>query len=114
MWSVPWDRTTSNPTGVSQSTDKNGSIGIPEIELLAQKAQLRTIRSGFFRERLNVADGWSGLLDEGEMIELGTRSLVRVGFKAALAGKLGASLLDRLEKVFFEMAYPTPNWPDLD
>ncbi|KAK0744011.1 hypothetical protein B0T18DRAFT_416366 [Schizothecium vesticola] len=88
--------------------------GIPEIELLAQKAQLRIIRGGFSGERLNVAKGWSGVLDEGEMIELGTRSLVRTGFKAALAGKVGASLLDRLEEVFFEMAYPTPNWLDLD
>lgn len=89
-------------------------IGIPEIEVLAQKAQLQIIRGGFGGERLSVEKAWLRVLDEGELIELGTRSLVRAGFKAALVGKVGASLLDRLENVFFEMAYPTPSWSHLD
>lgn len=84
-------------------------IGIPEIELLALRAQLQIIRGGFNEECLNVENAWLRVLEEGEFIELGTRSLVRAGFKAVLAGKVEASLLDRLENVFFEMAYPTPN-----
>lgn len=84
-------------------------IGIPEIELLAQRAQLQIIRGGFSEEYLNVEKAWLRVLEEGELIELGTRSLVRAGFKDALAGKVEAPLLGRLENVFFEMAYPTPN-----
>lgn len=87
----------------------NTLIGVPEIELLAQRAQLQIIRGGFNEERLGVEKGWLRVLEKGDLIELGTRSLVRAGFKDALAVKVGASLLDRLEKVFFEMAYPTPN-----
>jgi predicted methyltransferase MtxX (methanogen marker protein 4) len=48
------------------------------------------------------------LFDEGDRVELLTRMLVRGRFMNAVKGRLEASVLAELERVLFEVAYPTP------
>lgn len=52
------------------------------------------------------------MFNEGDIIELLTRAIVRERFTDALRGKLEGSKLGELKEVLFETAYPTPppNW----
>ncbi|KAK1836842.1 hypothetical protein QBC39DRAFT_337452 [Podospora conica] len=123
LWQRIWEPLTSDADGIQRSyyikiaIHDHGFIrecGIPEIEDLARKAQKQIIRSPEFRECMEVMNECPGVLEQGEIIELWTRSRVRGMFKSALADKVAAPLLDRLKVVFFEMAYPTPDWPDMN
>lgn len=80
------------------------TIGIPEIERLAITQEQRIQQLG-----LSSARGlpYSFIPDE-QKIELATRVLVKPKFREALAGKVGAGLLQKLEDVFFKTSYPTP------
>ncbi len=57
-------------------------------------------------KRDKVSYAW--LLTEDQAIEILIRMVLRQDFKRLLDGKLDASLLDDLEKTFFEIIYPTP------
>ncbi|KAK0714725.1 hypothetical protein B0H67DRAFT_489717 [Lasiosphaeris hirsuta] len=80
-------------------------LGIQEIENLARQAQHDILRGRLYeRADMKVRE----LFEEGQIIELMTRVLVRPKFMAALEGKLEKPLLKDFKKVFFELAYPTP------
>ncbi|KAI0474503.1 hypothetical protein F4859DRAFT_483418 [Xylaria cf. heliscus] len=78
--------------------------GVPEVEKLALSQELIIRQQDLSRIR--------GLphpyMDHDEKVELLTRVMAKPKFKAALAGKVEASLLQDLEDVMFKMSYPTP------
>ncbi|KAI0505967.1 hypothetical protein F5B22DRAFT_489533 [Xylaria bambusicola] len=80
------------------------NCGIPEIERLAaaqeeeiQHHDLKRIRGLPYR-----------FIPDDQKIELLTRIMVRPLFREVLADKVEASLLPRLEDVFFRISFPTP------
>ncbi|KAK5632082.1 hypothetical protein RRF57_007796 [Xylaria bambusicola] len=78
--------------------------GIPEIERLAS-AQEEVIRRHDIKEIKALPYRF---IPEDQKIELLTRIMVKPLFRGALADKVEASLLPRLEDVFFNTSYPTP------
>jgi hypothetical protein len=82
--------------------------GIREVEDLARQAQIDIMKRGLHLD--SDKPEWSvfEFLEEGERIELLTRSIVREKFTTALKGRVRLQPLKEFKKVFFEYAYPTP------
>ncbi|KPM38266.1 hypothetical protein AK830_g8295 [Neonectria ditissima] len=80
--------------------------GIPEIEQLALRTATDIIES-----RSWTAE-WSQnpLLDEVQVIELTVRKMVKSRFVEELSGRAERSLLEELQGVFFDVAYPIPDF----
>lgn len=78
--------------------------GIVEVEQLARKQQLEILRSG---QHTRDIFGFA-FTEEGENVELLTRTRVRSHFLDVLSGRLELSLAEPLKDVFFEIVYPTP------
>jgi hypothetical protein len=77
---------------------------IDEIEQLARNQQLDALKEGV---QSRETSGYS-ILEEGEEIELLTRTGVRSKFVKELSGKLELSLSKALKEEFFEIVFPTP------
>jgi hypothetical protein len=77
--------------------------GIPEVEDLAQEAQIEIQRKG----RYNLARD-IGMYHEGERVELLSRMMVRERFMDAVRGRWEPSVVRDVVEVLFETAYPTP------
>lgn len=92
---------------VPDSLGRLFSSGIAEVQRLAKEAQREVLKAARYGSTPT-----SGMFNEGDIIELLTRAIVRERFTDALRGKLEGSKLGELKEVLFETAYPTPppNW----
>ena len=83
--------------------------GIRKVEELAREAQREILRGGLHRIRsAGLKPRLSDFLDEGEIIELLTRIIVKERFIGALEETIRMAPLRRLKDALFEYAYPTP------
>ncbi|KAK1752334.1 hypothetical protein QBC47DRAFT_363898 [Echria macrotheca] len=83
--------------------------GIPEVENMAKTTQLEILQKGIYRQ--NQRGGLSILgmfVEEGEIIELLTRTAVRAKFGRLLRDKVKEPLRGKLQVALFDFAYPTP------
>ncbi|KAI5455794.1 hypothetical protein BGZ63DRAFT_397949 [Mariannaea sp. PMI_226] len=106
-----WDQRGGENFEMIQIIAFNGNIhecGIREIKKSSiryqMEAKLALTIDQTLRDR--VYSAWK--LTGDQAIEMLTRMMVRKDFKPILDGKLDVSLLDDLEKSFFEIVYPTP------
>ncbi|KAK3369263.1 hypothetical protein B0T24DRAFT_580166 [Lasiosphaeria ovina] len=87
--------------------ERPGSIrncGIPEIEDMARKAQLKVLHYALYKQPQQ--NPLFDIFDEGEKIEIMTRMIVRI--HSMLAEKLSKTLFPELNRVLFDITYPTP------
>lgn len=91
----------SNFTLRHQNT--NNVLGIKKIEILAKWEERKLIKiasPGYLASHTH--------LDGDERLELAVRNQVRHKFQAAMMGEAGTEDLEALERVFFNLTFPTP------